>query len=301
MMTAARGWLVAGLVLGAGVLAAARDDKPAEKADPPKGVRVFYASHSLMWYVPKPLGELAEAAGIKGHRLAGLQSLGASKTLQHWNLPAERNKAKQALEKGEVDVLVLSPIQFPDKGIDEFVKLGLEKSPGMRFVVQVSWGGWDIDNQDFPKGSSPKVDREKSPERLRKMNLRNIKAAEEQADAINKRAGKMVLFLAPSAQAAVALRTLIHDKKIPGLDRQAELFRDAISHPAPPLEALNAYVHYAVIYRASPVGLPAPGLLKAAKKKAWDDTFNRRLQELAWEAVTAYPHSGVTPPEKGKE
>ena len=46
----------------------------------------------------------------------------------------------------------MSPIQFPDEGIDNFVKLGLEHNPDMRFVVQISWGGWDIDNQDFPKG-----------------------------------------------------------------------------------------------------------------------------------------------------
>ena len=98
-------------------------------------MRVFYASHSLMWYVPTPLGEMAEAAGIKGHKLAGLQMLGASRTLQHWNLPDEKNKAKAALKKGEVDVFVMSPIQYPDEGIDNYVKLGLEHNPDMRFVV----------------------------------------------------------------------------------------------------------------------------------------------------------------------
>ena len=153
-----------------------------------------------MWYVPTPLGELAEAARIKDHKLVGLQSLGASKTLQHWNLPEEKNKAKQALKKGEVDVFVMSPIQFPDEGIENFVKLGLEHNPNMRFVVQISWGGWDIDNQDFPKGAINKVDRNKTPEQLKKLYERNIKAAEAQADDINKKAGKKVLFLVPSAR-----------------------------------------------------------------------------------------------------
>ena len=164
----------------------------------------------------------------------------------------------------------------------------------MRFVVQISWGGWDIDNQDFPKGAAAKVDRNKTPERLKKLNERNIKAAEEQADAVNKKVGKKVLFLAPSAQAAVALRTKIHNKEVPGLTAQGELFRDAISHPAPPLEALNTYVHYAVIYGRTPVGLPMPRLLKNAKKEAWDDKLNRALQELAWETVIGYPPSGVS-------
>lgn len=294
-----RAWPLAGLLLVATLLphlGAGQDKDPAQKPEasaPPKGQRVFYASHSLMWYVPEPLGELAEAAKIKDHKLVDLQKLGASKTLQHWNLPEEKNKAKQALKKGEVDVFVMSPIQFPDEGIDNFVKLGLEKNPDMRFVVQVSWGGWDIDNQDFPKGANNNVDRNKTPEQLKKLYERNIKAAEDHADAINKKAGKKVLFLVPSAQAVVALRTKIANKELAGLTSQAELFRDPISHPAPPLEALNTYLHYSVIYGQSPVGLPIPGLLKRAKKDAWDEKFNRALQELAWETVANYPYSGV--------
>jgi hypothetical protein len=52
-------------------------------------------------------------------------------------------------------------------------------------------------------------------------------------------------------------------------------------------------LHYAVIYGQSPVGLPMPKLLKDAKKEAWDEKFNRTLQEIAWETVTSYPYSGV--------
>jgi hypothetical protein len=298
-MLTKRAWLPAGLVLAAALLPAwvAGQDKGQENkqdaAEAPKGQRVFFASHSLMWYVPTPLGELAEAAKIKDHKLAGLQSLGGSKTLQHWNLPDEKNKAKEALKKGDVDVFVMSPIQFPDEGIENFVKLGLEKNPDMRFIVQVSWAAWDADMQTFPKGNTPKVDRDKTPEELKKIHADNIKAAEAQADEINKKVGKKVLYLVPSAQACIALRAKIHGKEMPGLTDQSELFRDPISHPAPPLEALNTYLHYAVIYGKSPVGLPVPALLKKAKKDAWDDKFNKALQELAWETVTNYPYSGI--------
>ncbi|MFO0968158.1 MAG: hypothetical protein U0793_21590 [Gemmataceae bacterium] len=299
--TAKRPCLLAGFLLAA-ILApvqaggkAAADDK---EGAAPKGQRVFYASHSLMWYVPTPRADAASAAGIKDHKLVGLQSLGASKTAQHWNLPEGKNKAKQALKKGEVDVLIMSPIQFPDTGIDNFVKLGLEANPDMRFVVQISWGGWDIDNQDFPKGATMRVDWEKTPEELKKLYRRNIKAAEAQADEINKKVGKKVLFLVPSAQALVALRIRIHNKELPGLTTQAALFKDPISHPTAPLEALNTYLHFAVIYNMSPVGLPVPSMLKKAKREAWDEKLNRTLQELAWETVTSYPYSGVTAKEK---
>jgi len=271
------------------------DAKPDKQPAPPKGLRVFFASHSLMWYAPKPLDEMAEAAGIKDHKLIGLQSLGASKTLQHWNLPDAKNQAKKALKTGEVDVFIMSPISFPDQGIENVVKLGLEHNPHMRFVVQLSWGGGDIDNQDFPKGAFAKVNVEKTPEQLKKLYERNIKAGEAQADEINKKygKGKKILALVPSAQAMLKLRTKIANKEWPGLSKQGELFVDAV-HPSAPMKTLNTYMHFAVLYGQSPVGLPMPGMLKKAKREAWDDKFNRSLQELAWETVTTYPYSLVT-------
>jgi hypothetical protein len=267
-----------------------------EPAAPPKGQRVFFASHSGMRHVPDPLGELAESAKIKGHKNVGIQRLPASTTLQHWKLPEDKNQAKKTLKAGEVDVFVMSPIQFPDEGVENFVKFGLEHNPNMRFLVQITWGGGDIDNQDFPKGVFANVDREKTPDQLKKLYERNIKAAEAQADDINKKygGGKKVLFLVPSAQALVALRTRIAHKEVPGLTKQGELFTDAMSHPSAPPEALNTYLHYAVVYDRSPVGLPMLGLLKRAKRPAWDEKLNLALQELAWDTAANYPYSGVT-------
>src|SRR5262245_60532035 len=261
-----------------------------EPADPPKGQRVFFASHSGMAFVPDPLGELAESAKIQGHKKVGLQRLGASKTLQHWELPEDKNQATKALKAGEVDVFVMSPIQFPDEGVENFVKLGLEHNPNMRFLVQITWGGGDIDNQDFPKGAFANVDREKTPDQLKQLYARNIKAAEAQDDAINQKygGGKKVLFLVPSAQALVALRTRIANHELAGLTNQGELYRDFVSHPSPTREALNTYVHDAVLYGRNPVGLPMPGLLQRAKRRAWDDKFSRSLQELAWETSANY-------------
>jgi hypothetical protein len=195
-----------------------------------------------------------------------------------------------------VDVFVMSPIQFPDEGVENFVKFGLEHNRNMRFLVQITWGGGDIDNQDFPKGLFANFDREKTPDQLKKLYERNIKAAETQADNINKKygGGKKVLFLVPSAQALVALRTRIVHKEAPGLTKQGELFSDVMSHPSAPLEAFNTYLHYAVLYDRSPVGLPMPGLLKRAKREAWDEKLSRFLQELAWDTAANYPYSGVT-------
>lgn len=270
-----------------------KGDNTGKSPAPPQGKRVFYASHSLMWYVPKPLSELAAAAGIKDHEVAGVQSIGASRTMQHWEKP-EPNQAKQALKTGKVDVFVMSPIQFPDEGIENFVKLGLEYNPNMRFIVQLSWGGGDTDNQDFPKGSWANVDRNKTPEQLKDLFQRNIQAGEAQAGAINKKygQGKRILDLMPTAQALVVLRTKIFNREMPGLNSQGELFVDA-AHPSAPLEALNTYLHFAVLYGRSPVGLPMASMLKHASRDAWDDKFARALQEIAWETATNYPYSGI--------
>jgi hypothetical protein len=123
--------------------------QPAAPADgvKPAGKRVYYASHSLMWDVPPLLGEAVNAYGIKDHTLVGVQRLGFSRTIQHWENGGGQNEAKRVLEEGKVDVFVMSPIDLPDPGIDNFVELGLKHNANMKFLLQVNWGGFDQDGQ----------------------------------------------------------------------------------------------------------------------------------------------------------
>lgn len=262
----------------------------------PDGLNIFTAGHSLHWYVPDILTELAGASGIQNHEQVGVQSLGVSRTIQHWEHENGENQARQALSEGNIDLLTMSPIQFPDEGIDNFIELGLEHNPDMTFTVQISWGGPDIDNQDFSFAAlSSQPDREKTPEQLDALNVKNEQAGEAQALAINEQYGRQVVRLVPTSQAQVALRKMIYTKSIPGLSTQAELFVDNIGHPSAPLQLLNAYLHFAVIYGRSPVGLPIPGVLKNTGKPEWnDDALNRALQELAWDTVSNYPPAGIS-------
>lgn len=293
-------FLLAATILASGTCIA-QTAKPASVTKP-EGLRIFTAGHSLHWYVPDILTELTTAYGIQNHQQVGVQSLGVSRTIQHWETNGGNNQARQALAKGDIALLTLSPIQFPDEGIDNFIKLGLEHNPKMVFTVQLSWGGPDIDNQDFDFSAlSMKPDREKTPEQLDKINEKNIKAGEEQARKINEQYGRQVVLLVPTSAAHVALRKMVYNKEIPGLTKQAELFADTIGHPTAPVQALNAYLHFAVIYGCSPVGLPIPTVLKNANKPEWnDEKFNRILQELAWNTVINYPPSGVKAPSQGK-
>jgi hypothetical protein len=83
----------------------------------------------------------------------------------------------------------------------------------------------------------------------------------------------------------MALREKVAAGEVPGLKSQDDLFADSIGHAKPPVELLNAYCHFAVIYRRSPVGLVI--------KDSRDEILHRLLQELAWDAVCKEPLSGV--------
>src|SRR5262245_1399346 len=86
----------------------------------PKGQRVFVCGHSFHMPIAAPLRETAHAAGITDQQLVGIQGIGGSQVLQHWNLPDDQNKVKKALRAGAVDVLTLAPhFKVPDEGIDQ--------------------------------------------------------------------------------------------------------------------------------------------------------------------------------------
>ena len=262
----------------------------------PAGMRVFYASHSLMWEVPAPLGEEVSAYGIKDHTLVGLQSLGFARTSQHWDLADAQNKAKQALKTGKVDDFIMSPMDMPDTGVDSFVALGLENNPKMRFFLQNNWAGFNNDGQkarQFKMG--PPWD-STTEEQLKTLNTECENAFEAQAKKINEKYGHPVIFIIPTSQANHTLRAMIIRKEFPGLDKQSQLFLDQIGHPTAPLVALNVYLHFATIYGRSPVGLPMPSILKRTNNPKWDENFNKALQELAWKTVIEYPYSGVQVP-----
>jgi hypothetical protein len=62
----------------------------------PAGLKVLTAGHSFHVWMPPLVAEMAKAAGIQGHEQLAISSIGGSKVIQHWDLPAEKNKAKPA-------------------------------------------------------------------------------------------------------------------------------------------------------------------------------------------------------------
>jgi hypothetical protein len=295
-----RGFILSALALaGAALLPAARAAGPEDRKDRPaepitKGQRVFTCGHSFHVWVPDIITDLCKKADIPGHVQVGVSSIGGSRVIQHWDVAEEKNKAKAALKTGEVDVLTLSPIFLPDAGIENFTRLALEHNKNVRVLVQPIWLRWDVYE---PTTKRPdKVDHNAiTGEELRRRHEVYFRSIDEHVRELNKKQGKAVLFVVPAPQAVIALREKIIAGRAPGLKEQEDLFTDGVGHGKPPLQALVAYCNFAVLYRRSPVGLPVPDVLKAAKLGDQEEKLNRLLQELAWEAVLRHPLSGVRP------
>jgi hypothetical protein len=258
-----------------------------------QGQRIFFTGHSFHVFIPPILKNIADSAGISGQTNLGLSSIGGSRVIQHWNVPDEKSQAKKALRTGQVDVLTLAPIFMPDDGIEKFAALALEKNPKIRITVQEIWL-WRDTYEQIGNLKTPKIFdyNAGTGAELRELHAPLFKSIDEHIAELNQKFGKQVLFIVPTGQAVIALRERIIAGKAGMLKAQSELFRDRIGHPTVPLQVLVAYCHYAVIYRRSPVGLPMPEILATDKKK-WDNATVRVLQEVAWEAVTQHPQSGV--------
>ncbi|NQT12129.1 MAG: hypothetical protein HQ582_05245 [Planctomycetes bacterium] len=312
-------------LLAGNPLALSRVESVAEQSDKQpapvtRGQRVFTCGHSFHVFVYRLVDRMADDAGFEDHQSVGLSGIGGSRVIQHWDVPEEKNKAKAALRAGEVDVLTLSPIWLPDSGIEKFAKLGLQHNPEIRITVQEFWLPNDTYEPVYPLDVRKKVDHNATDlADLRDKQARYLKDVDDYIRGINQGLGKDVVLVVPVGQAALALREKIAAGQAPGLKMQWDLFRDPWGHPQPPLAVLSGYCHFAVIYRRSPVGLPVPeklqtyrriisdvGLRKPGRRPSPEEMakaerlteketedLNRLLQELAWDAVTKHPPSGV--------
>lgn len=262
----------------------------AGKAEQPAPLRVFVCAHSFMIFTSKLLPGMAQAANFP-YAAAGQQMLGGSRVIQHWNLPDEKNVAKAALRDGKVDVLTLSPHRLlPDEGIDNFTRLGLEKNAKLRVLVQASWPGFDGVWTGFKNEQRNAATLASLGEMRRTFRERWLTALEAQVGALNKSLGHDTVRIVPVCDAVFALREHIAKGTAPGLTKQTDLFRDDIGHAQAPLAGLVGYCHFAAITGRTPVGLPVPAELQNAPHAA---ELNTLLQQIAWDAVTAYPLSGV--------
>ncbi|WP_395737130.1 hypothetical protein [Prosthecobacter sp.] len=242
-------------------------------------------------FVPAMIEEMVKTMDLQGHKLAGKQGIGGSKVIQHWELADDKNMAKQALMRGDVDVFTMaSHLLSPDEGITNFVNLGLEHNPNMRFLVQGSWYPFDL---PAPEPGRPDL-RIKDNAQRDNIKIEDLKAAldgwrkkiEAQVAELNQKHGKTCVFIVPVGDAVLKLRAMVVAGEFPGINKQSALFRDPIGHGQGHVMALTAYCNFAAIYRISPVGHIAP-------ERSISHEQHAILQKIAWETVSNYPPAGV--------
>jgi len=274
------------------VLVSVASARSAEVSTPPPGLKVLTAGHSFHVWMPPLVAEMAKAAGIPGHEQLAISSIGGSKVIQHWDLPAAKNKAKPVLESGKADLFTMSPTFLPDPGIENFVKLGLEHNPKIRFTLQQNWVPYEDPAIWLSRERPKSVDRDgKTVAQLRAMHDPYFAMIEGHVKELNARIPGARIAVVPSGEAVLALRAKVIAGEAPGVRTQSELFTDVLGHPGPQIRVLSAYCHYAVMYRRSPIGL---SVVSPLAKLPEAEKLNRLLQEIAWKAVTEHPLSGVT-------
>ena len=258
----------------------------ATAAELPAGLRVFYTGHSFHMFVPPQIDVMVKAAGIQGHRQVGVQGIGGSRVIQHWDLADEKNKAKPALTSGDVDVFTMAAhLAIPDEGIANFTELGLKHNPNLKLLVQASWFPFDVAAADKKIRENSQRDAMKIADLQAAVDEWRVKL-EAQVDFLNKQHERKAVFIVPVGDAVVKLREKVVAGTFPGVKTQSELFTDPIGHAGPHVQALASYCNYVAIYRISPVGLKIPG-------KSISPEQHEILQKLAWDTVSGYSHSGM--------
>lgn len=254
-----------------------------------QGLRIFTCAHSFHSFVPPILADIAKSAGIKDHVQLGKSLIGGSRVIQHWEVPDEKNLAKQLLQEGRVDVLTLSPIWLPDPGIEKFGEFAVKYNPQIRILVQEFWLPNDTYDPVYPLKTHEKVDHNAvNIHELKKQQELYHRELQKHIAGLNSKLGKNIYFLVPVGHAVIALREKIIKRKAPGLNAQEDLFSDNWGHPKEPIKLLASYCFYACTYQRSPVGLDPPANLTGK----WDPKLIRLLQKLAWDAVTHHPSTG---------
>lgn len=254
---------------------AARAAEPATPRPAPPGLRILYSGDSWHRFMPGLMERIGAAAGIADQKVTTA-----------WAKNTGGYDKLGVLDEGTFDAMSWGRPAWGDGGVQQFlgqgvIEKGLKNNPQFRFYVQMAWNVGDGRGgvktvADFDASNLDDV---------QAVYDRGRKGVEALADQLNEKHGRRVVYLVPVGAAVTKLRRMIVDGKVPGVERQSQVFSDAMPHAGPLAAELAAYCNYAAIYRSSPEGL-------AIKDGATADQ-QAILQRIAWETVSKYPYAGV--------
>jgi hypothetical protein len=262
----------------------------------PGPMRVFHIGHSLVGRdMPAMLAQLAG----QGHRYES--QLGWGTTLKaHWDpaepingFEAENNHpryrdAKAALASGEYDALVLTEmveirdaIKYYDSPtyLRQWAQAGWDANPALRIYLYETWH-----QLDDPEGWLARLD----------LDLMRYWEDGVLRPALSGMTEPRPVHVIPAGQVmARFVREVEARGGVEGIADRSDLFADNIH-----FNDLGAYLialtHYAVLYQASPVGLPH-ALLRAdgTAAVAPSEEAARLMQETVWSVVQGFPKAGL--------
>jgi len=290
-----------------GACNAARPSRPAPPLEkPPTGpvasANVFFFGHSLVDQdMPAMLGSLAASRGksCTSHGQLGWGTALASH--QSWNgvldkrapvgfvdenrAPFFAGEGKAQLATGKYDVLVLTESNGHTRGDGNetvksalaLIKLARQKSPDIRVFLYANW--LDRGEAEF-KGSLTS---------WQDTTERDIRWWESVADRVNTQLGRSLLRVIPGGPVLVKVTRAIEQGKLPGLTVN-DLFRDKDTvHVNDRGFYVIALLHYAAIFRDTPLGLPAQTNTEDGPAQAFSDANAALVQSIVADAVKSYP------------
>jgi len=257
---------------------------------PITGLNVYHIGHSLVnTDMPEMLNDIATDDSLD-HGYS--EHVGIPPSLEYkWNNPQDSGWGWtlyiDEIPTGNYDVLVLTeglPLTLQNVGSKQtslytgrFYDLAVGANPNTQVYLYETWG---FNTPDFSAWRQYVMD--------------VLPVWELVMDEVNAAHSGSDMYIVPGGQALVALYDAYLDGTVPGLTNFSQLFIDQV-HLSDWGNHFIALVHYAVIYKESPVGLtnqtasPQRGVYNAPPPD-----MAQRMQEIAWEAVVNYPRSGVS-------
>ncbi len=267
-------------------------------APPLRGMAVYHLGHSLVGRdMPAMVGQLAEAAGLAGHRHHSQLGWGAS-LAQHWKgeVPgmAEENAhpafrpAREAVGSGGYDAVVLTEmVELRDalrwhdspRALADWARLA---GPGVRLYLYETWH-----RLDDPAGWLERIAADRA-------------LWEGMVAGAMGRRDVPAIRVIPGGQALAAVVRAAEAGELPGLASREDFFART---PEGGVDTIHlndlgvqviALTHFAVLYGRSPEGLPH--LLRRADgtpAEAPSAEAAAGMQQLVWQVVRGYPAAGV--------
>lgn len=272
---------------------------------PVASAKAFYFGHSLVDQdMPRMVGSFAKARGkaLVSHGQLGWGA--ALKSHYDWSgsfdetaplgfvdenqgRPFFAGEGKAQLQTGSYDVLVLAECKggYTSSEADEtvdyatrFVKLAREANPTVRVFL---YGNW-LDRKEFPNDDAWRATTESK-----------IRWWEGVADRVNAKIEGPDIFVLPGGPILVRVAHEAALGKLPGLSVD-DLFRgDDGVHVSDRGFYVIALMHYAAIFRETPVGLPTETETEDGPAEPLSNENAISIQQLVWDALTHYPRSGI--------